>query len=98
VSETTVQTIESRVKDDKLCLTRKSVALHARKDAGDVRYLEVAMKALAEIRDLFKIGAEAESKAGAAPNGSRLLDVLVRSGSVRIQTRWSDPLDVRARS
>ena len=37
-----------------------------RRDAGDVRYLEMAMKALAEIRDLFKIRAEAESKLTAA--------------------------------
>ena len=37
-----------------------------RRDAGDVRYLEMAMKALAEIRDLFKIRAEAESKPTAA--------------------------------
>jgi len=98
VSEITSQTIESADDRGKLRLTGKSVTRSVRQNAGDVRYLEVGMKALAEIRDLFKIGAEAESKVGAAPNGSRLLDALVRSGSVRIQTRWSDPLDIRARS
>lgn len=64
VSDMTSQTIESP--DDRLGLTGKSVSHQVRKDAGDVRFLEAAMKALREIRDLFKIGAEAESKLKAA--------------------------------
>ena len=49
-----------------LGLMGKSVTHRVRKDAGDLRFLEVAMKALREIRDLFGIGAEAESKLSAA--------------------------------
>jgi hypothetical protein len=54
------------------------------------------MKALAEISDLFKIGAEAESKLRAAePKGSLSLDALVRSGSIGIRTRWSEAVEQR---
>jgi hypothetical protein len=91
ISEVTSQTIESP--DDRLGLAGKSVTHHVGKDAGDVRYLEMAMKALREIRDLFKIGAEAESKLGAAAReGSLALEALVQTGSLRIKTRWSNHL------
>jgi hypothetical protein len=62
VSEVTCQTIERADDSGKLALTGRSVTHHVRKDAGDVRYLEIAMKALREIRDLFGIGAETESE------------------------------------
>jgi hypothetical protein len=96
LSETAVQTIHTRNESGQLGLRGKSVIRHVRKDAGDVRYLEVAMKALAEIRDLFKIGAEAESKLGlAARNGSALLDALARGGSIGIQMQSREPLKIR---
>jgi len=45
------------------------------------------MKALAEIRDLFGIGTEAESKVGArARNASPLLEALALTGLIQIQT------------
>jgi hypothetical protein len=60
VGETASQTVERLDDTGKLGLTRKNVTHHVRKGAGDIRYLEVLMKAFAEIRDLFKLGAEAE--------------------------------------
>jgi hypothetical protein len=66
VSEVTFQTIERADDCGKLGLLDKSVTHHVRKSAGDVRYLEVALKALRELRDLFGIGAEAEGKQRAA--------------------------------
>jgi hypothetical protein len=91
VSETAVQTIETSNERGKLGLRGKAHTRHVRKDAGDVRYLEVAIKALAEIRDLFKIGAKAESKVGAAPKGSPL----VHSGSTRVRTHWAESVSRR---
>jgi hypothetical protein len=43
VSETASQTVERLDYTGKLGLTRRSVTNHVRKDAGDVRYLEMAM-------------------------------------------------------
>jgi hypothetical protein len=63
--ESRSETIESADDCGKLRLTGKRVTQRVRKDAGEPRFLEVTMKALREIRDLFKIGAEAESKLGA---------------------------------
>jgi hypothetical protein len=92
VTEVTNQTIESADDSGKLELTAKSVTRRVRKGAGDVRYLETAMKALREIRDLFGIGAEAESKLRAAsPECGLALETLLRTGDVRLTTRWSEP-------
>jgi hypothetical protein len=90
VREVTSQTIESADDCGKLRLTGKRVTQSMRKGAGDVRFLEMAMKALREIRDLFGIGAEAQSKLGAAaPVGGPALEALVRTGAARLTTRWS---------
>ena len=51
VTEVTSQTIESANDSSKLRLTGRSVTRSVRNDAGNVRYLEVAMKALREIRE-----------------------------------------------
>ena len=95
VSEIASQTIESVDDSGELRLTGKGVTHHVRRDAGDLRYLEMAMKALREVRDLFGIGAEAASKLrGTSPDGGHALDALVRSGSIRLATRWrSEPLE-----
>jgi hypothetical protein len=70
VSEIASQTIESRDDCGKLRLTGKRVTRSVRRDAGDVRFLEMALKALHEIRNLFGIGAEAETKLRAvSPEG-----------------------------
>jgi hypothetical protein len=61
VKEFTSKTNESRDRAGNLTLTSRTVTHHVRKDAGDVRYLETAMVALKEIRDLWSIGADAES-------------------------------------
>jgi hypothetical protein len=93
ISEVTSQTIESADDRGKLGLTRRSLTNHVRKDAGDVRHLEVALKALREIRDLFGIGAEAEGKQRAAsPQASVALQALMRTGAARLTTRWSSHL------
>jgi hypothetical protein len=98
VSEVTCQTVESADDSGKLRLTDKSVSHHVRKDAGDVRFLEMAMKALREVRDLFGIGAEAESKLKAAvPDGGLALEALLRNGAVRLATRWRKPVESGAR-
>jgi hypothetical protein len=69
---------------------QKLVAHRVRRDAGDPRFLEVALKALREICDLFGIGAEAESKLRAAsPEGGLALEALIHTGEVRLATRWS---------
>jgi hypothetical protein len=62
VTQTASQTIESADDSGKVGVTGKSVTRSVRKDAGDVRYLELALKALAEIRDLLGIRAGPESK------------------------------------
>ena len=70
----------------------RSVTHRVCQDAGDPRFLEVAMKALAEIRDLFKIGAEAESKLRAAsPESGLALRALMRAGAIRLTMRWTKP-------
>ncbi len=94
VKEITSQTIESANDRGKLGLSGRRVIHHVRKDAGDVRYLEVAMNALREVRDLFKIGAEAESelRAGSSQCGLALED-LMRTGAVRLATRWAEPAE-----
>jgi hypothetical protein len=71
VSETASRTIESLDHTGKLRLTGKSVTNHIRKDAGDVRYLEVAMNALREIRDLFGLGAENGKQSRRGVTGGR---------------------------
>jgi len=84
VSEVASQTIESVDDSGKLRLTGKSVTHRVRKDAGDVRFLELPLKALREIRDLFGIGAEAQGKLNeAGSEGSLALDTLVQRGSIR---------------
>jgi hypothetical protein len=89
----TRQTIESADDCGKLGLTGRSVTHRVRRDAGDPRFLEVAMKALREIRDLLKIGADAESKLKAAsPEGGLALEALMRTGAARLTTRWSNHL------
>jgi hypothetical protein len=95
VRETASQTVERLDDTGKLGLTGKSVTHHVRKGAGDVRYLEVAMKALREVRDLFGIGAEAESKLGATASSQRglALQALMQTGSVRLATRWAIPVE-----
>lgn len=88
VSEIASQTIESADDSGKLGLTDKSVTRSVRKSAGDVRFLEMAMKALREIRDLFGIGAEPESKlTAAAPEAGLALEALLRTGAARLTTR-----------
>lgn len=62
VKEVSDETIETRTATFGREVRIKSVRI--RRDSGDVRYLEIAIKALAEIRDLFTIGADAESKVG----------------------------------
>lgn len=47
VKKTATQTVERADERGKLELTGRSVTRHVRRDAGDVRYLEVAMEALA---------------------------------------------------
>lgn len=95
VKESTCQTIERLDKRGKLGLTGRSVTRRVRKDAGDVRFLEVAMEALRETRDLFKIGAEAESKLKAAsPERGPALGALLRKREVRLTARWSRPPNV----
>jgi hypothetical protein len=90
VSEVASHTIESADDYGKLGLTGRRVSRRVRRDAGDVRFLEVAMKALREIRDLFKIGAEAESKLKAAsPDGGLALETLARTGEVRLMRKAS---------
>ncbi len=82
VREVADRTVESADDRGKLGLFGKSVTHHVRKSAGDVRYLEVALNALREIRDLFGIGAEAEGKQGAAsPQASVALQALMRTGA-----------------
>ena len=95
VSEVTSQTIESVDDSGNLGVKGKSVTHRVRKDAGDIRYLEVAMKALSEIRDLFKIGPESESSLRAeAPKRGLALGAALRGGSIRLPTRWkSEPLE-----
>jgi molybdenum-dependent DNA-binding transcriptional regulator ModE len=94
VSEVASQTIESADDCVKLGLTGRSITRRGRKDAGDPRLLEVAMKALREIRDLFGIGAEAESKLRAAsPEGGLALEALLRTGAARLTTRWAKPVE-----
>jgi hypothetical protein len=92
VSEVTSHTIESADDCGKLEVSGRSVTHRVRKDAGDVRFLEVAMKALREIRDLFKIGAEAETKLQAVvPDGGPALEALGQTGTIRITTKWGQP-------
>jgi hypothetical protein len=99
VKEITHQTIESPDNTDKPRLTGRSVTHRVRKDAGDPRFLEVAMKSLREIRDLFGIGVEAESKLSAASSeGGLAIEALLRTGAARLTTRWNndlkqDPID-----
>jgi hypothetical protein len=60
MGDITSQTIESADHTGNLGLFGESVTHHIRDGAGGILYLEVVMKALAEIRDLFKLGTEAE--------------------------------------
>lgn len=95
MSETASQTIENADYSGKLTLSGKSVRRRIRKDAGDVRFLEVALTALREIRDLFGLGAAAGSKLRAAsPKGGLALEALVRTGAVRLVTRWAKPVEI----
>jgi hypothetical protein len=51
-------------------------------------------RALREIRDLFGIGAEAESKLGAGLfDGQLELEALMRTGAARVTTRWDKPVE-----
>jgi histone H3/H4 len=94
VREIASQTIERADDSGKLRLTGKGVTRSVRKGAGDVRFLEVAMKALREVRDLFGIGAEAESKLNAAsPEGGLALEALMRTGAARLTTRWAESVE-----
>ena len=94
VREVTCQTIESAHGGGKLRLTGKSVTHRVRKGAGDVRFLEMALEALAEIRDLFKIGAEAERILRVArPKEALLSTRLGRKGWTGHTTQRSEPLD-----
>ena len=95
LSEARCQTIERADDGGKLRLTGKRVTHRVSKDAGDVRFLELAMKVLREMRDLFGIGAEAESKLRAAsPEGGLALEALLRTGAARLTTRWRNaPLE-----
>jgi hypothetical protein len=87
--EVTCQTIESTDDCGKLRFTGRSVTHRVHRDAGDPRFLELALKASREIRDLFRIGAEAESKLRAASSeGGLALEALMRTGAVRLATRW----------
>jgi hypothetical protein len=93
VREIASQTIERADDSGKLRLTGKGVTRSVRKGAGDPRFLEMAMKALREIRDLFGIGAEAESKLRAAVRENGLaIEALMRAGAARHTTRWSNHL------
>jgi hypothetical protein len=93
VREIASQTIESADDTGKLGLTGRSVTHRVRRNAGDPRFLEMAMKALREIRDLFGIGAEAEGKQRASsPQPSVALQALMRTGAARLMTRWSNHL------
>jgi hypothetical protein len=53
VKEFASRTIENSVGNGNPRLSGRTVTQHLRKDAGDVRYLETAMAALKEIRELF---------------------------------------------
>ncbi len=80
VREIATETIESTDARGNLRPTAKSVTRLIRKGGGDVRYLEVALKALGGIRDLFGIGAEAESKLRATvAEGSPTLQALTQT-------------------
>jgi hypothetical protein len=80
VSAIASQTIESADDSGRLRLTGKSFTHHVRKDAGDPRFLELALNALREIRDLFGIGAEAEIKLRATSReGGLALEALMRT-------------------
>ena len=51
-------------------------------------------RALREIRDLFGIGVEAESKLGAGLfDGQLELEALMRTGAARVTTRWGKPVE-----
>jgi hypothetical protein len=92
VREFTSQASEGRNREGKLTPTGRTITQHVRKDAGDVRYLEGAMAALKEIRDLWIIGAEAESKLERFRGHSEpTLPALVQSGAVRITMKWGGP-------
>lgn len=94
MSEVTSQTIESADDCGKLELTRKSVTHRDRRHPGDPRFLEIAMKTLREIRDLFGIGAEAQSKLRAAsPDGGLALEALMRGEAVRLTARWGKAVE-----
>jgi hypothetical protein len=57
------------------------------------------MKALREIRDLFKIGAEAESKLQTVvPDGGPALEALGHTGTIRLTTKWGPARNRRAAS
>jgi hypothetical protein len=94
VKEITNETIESADDRGKLGLTGRSATHRVRRDAGDPRFLEVALKALCEIRDLFGLGAEAQSKLRAAvPEGGLALHTLMRTGAARLTKRWTMPVE-----
>jgi len=63
--------------------------------AGDIRYLDAALRAMKEIRDLFGLGADAEAKikAAATAAGGPTIEALVTSGGVAIKTRWGTPAE-----
>jgi hypothetical protein len=91
VKETASQTVQRLDDTGTLRLAGRSVTHRVRKDTGDPRFLDVAMKALAEIRDLFGIGAEAQSKLRTAvPEGGLAIEALLRTGAARLITRWSN--------
>jgi hypothetical protein len=93
VREIVSRTIESADDSGKLRVGQKIASHSMHTNAGDPRFLEMALKALREIRDLFGIGAEAESKLRAAvPDGGLALETLMRTGAVRLATRWSNRL------
>jgi hypothetical protein len=88
VKEFASRTIENSAGNGNPRLSGRTVTQHF--DAGDVRYLETAMAALKEIRELFCIGAAAESgPKGTFGERDFTLEALVKIGAVRITTSAS---------
>ena len=62
VVETTTRIIQSRDESGRLGVTDGEITRIIRKGSGDVQYLEVAIRALREIRELWGVGTDAESR------------------------------------
>jgi hypothetical protein len=92
--EITSRTIKSADDSGELRMDQKIVTHSLRTDAGNPVFLEIALKALREIRDLYSLGAEAESKLKGASGKSNLrLETLLRTGAIRLSTRWGRPAE-----